>query len=68
MFKRFVEVFICSPIFIICIIFNIIFVVSAAIWGPIYYVFTGSDPLKEDLVFFWYKIGDNLVHYILKKL
>lgn len=68
MFKRFVEVFICAPIFIICIIFNIIFVVSAIIWGPIYYVITGADPLTEDLTFFWYEKGDKLVHYILKKL
>ena len=49
MFKRFVEVFICGPILIMFTIFNIIFVISAAIWGPIYYIFTGSDPLKDEL-------------------
>ena len=68
MFKRFVEVFICGPLFIMFIIFDIIFVISGVIWGPIYYIFTGSDPLNEELVFFWYNTGSNLTHYILKKL
>lgn len=68
MFKRFIEVFICGPLFLIFIIINIIFVVSSVVWGPIYYIITGDDPLKEDLVFFWYKQGDDLIHYILKKL
>jgi len=67
MFKRFVEVFICGPIFIIGILLNIIFVITAIIWGPIYYIITGKDPLEEENVFFFYSVADKITFFILKR-
>ena len=67
MFKRFIEVFICGPIFIIGILLNIIFVVSAIIWGPIYYIITGKDPLEEENALFFYSVADKITFFILKR-
>ena len=67
MFKRFIEVFICGPIFIIGILLNIIFVVSVIIWGPIYYIITGKDPLEEENVLFFYSAADKISFFILKR-
>lgn len=68
MFKRFIEVFICCPIFIICIILNIAFVISALLWGPIYYIITGNDPLCEDISLFFFNVGENITDFIDRKL
>ena len=68
MFKRFIEVFICIPIFIICILLNIVFVASSILWGPIYYIITGNDPLCEDIIVFFYNVGENITDFIDRKL
>ena len=57
MFKRFIEVFVCGPIFIIGILLNIIIVASTLIWGPIYYIFTGNDPLQEEISLYFCKLA-----------
>lgn len=41
-FKRIGVVFFCGPIFIIGI------TITAIIWGPIYYIITGNDPIDVD--------------------
>lgn len=66
MFKRFIEVFICGPIFIIGILLNIIFVALAIVWGPIYYIITGKDPLEEETVLLFYSVADKITSFILK--
>lgn len=68
MFKRFVEVFICIPIFIICLLLNIAFVASSILWGPIYYIITGNDPLREDISLFFFNVGINITDFIYRKL
>lgn len=68
MFKRFIEVFICGPIFIICLLLNIAFVVSSILWGPIYYIITGDDPICEDIMEFFFNVGINITDFIYKKL
>lgn len=66
MFKRFIEVFICGPIFIIGILLNIIIVASTLIWGPIYYIFTGNDPLQEEISLYFCKLAGDINDFILK--
>ena len=66
MFKRFIEVFVCGPIFIIGILLNIIIVASTLIWGPIYYIFTGNDPLQEEISLYFCKLARDISDFILK--
>ena len=67
MFKRFIEVFLCGPIFIICTMLNVVFFVSAIIlWGPIYYIFTGKDPLQEEISLYFCKLARDISDFILK--
>lgn len=68
MFKRFIEVFICIPIFIICLLLNIAFVISSILWGPIYYIITGNDPIREDIMEFFFNVGINITDFIYRKL
>lgn len=42
-FKRIGVVFFCGPICIIGFILHIFLVLTAVIWGPIYYIITGND-------------------------
>ena len=47
-FKRIGVVFFCGPVFIIGFLLHIILVFTAIIWGPIYYIITGNDPIGDD--------------------
>ena len=47
-FNRIGVVFFCGPVFIIGSALNIILVFTAIIWGPIYYIITGNDPIDDD--------------------
>ena len=47
-FKRIGVVFFCGPIFIIGFILHMFLVLTAIIWGPIYYIITGNDPMDGD--------------------
>lgn len=59
MIKRARLVFISFPIFILCMILNVIFWMLGIIWCPIYYIITGKDPINEEMAFF-YNLGDNI--------
>ena len=61
MFKRFLEVFFIWPIILILLILNILLILTAFVWGPIYYIFTGNDPLSEDLM------GFNIISFFYNK-
>ena len=47
-FKRIGVVFFCGPVFIIGIILHIVLIFTVIIWGPIYYIITGYDPIDSD--------------------
>ena len=47
-FKRVGVVFFCGPVFIIGLLSHIFLVLTAIIWGPIYYIITGNDPIDVD--------------------
>ena len=47
-FKRIGVVFFCGPVFIIGIILHVILIFTVIIWGPIYYIITGNDPIDSD--------------------
>lgn len=47
-FKRTGVVFFCGPVFIIGIILHLVLIVTVIIWGPIYYIITGNDPIDVD--------------------
>lgn len=59
MIKKAGLVFIIFPIFILCMILNVIFWMLGIIWCPIYYIITGKDPINEEMAFF-YNLGDNI--------
>jgi hypothetical protein len=47
---------------------NIAFVISSLLWGPIYYIITGNDPLCEDISSFFFNVGENITDFIDRKL
>ena len=47
-FNRIGVVFFCGPVFIIGIILHVILIFTVIIWGPIYYIITGNDPIDSD--------------------
>ena len=53
MFKRFLIVFAWGPMFILFLSINILLVGTSIIWGPIYYIITGNDPINEEIVSFF---------------
>lgn len=59
MIKRAGLVFIIFPIFVLCMILNVIFWMLGIIWCPIYYIITGKDPINEEMAIF-YNLGDNI--------
>ena len=65
MIKRAGLVFIIFPIFILCMILNVIFWMLGIIWCPIYYIITGKDPINEEMAFF-YNLGDNIWDWYIK--
>lgn len=50
-FKRIGVVFFCGPIFISGIILHIVLIVTVIIWGPIYYIITGNDPIDINCLY-----------------
>ena len=63
--KRAGVIFILGPAFIFCIILNIIIWGLAIIWGPIYYIITGNDPMIADInPFNW---TNEFVNWYMKK-
>ena len=65
MIKRAGLVFIIFPIFILCMILNVVFWMLGIIWCPIYYIITGKDPINEEMAFF-YNLGDNIWDWYIK--
>lgn len=47
-FNRIGVVFFCGPVFIIGIILHVFLLMTSIIWGPIYYIITGNDPIDSD--------------------
>ena len=50
--KRAGVIFIFAPIFIMGLLLHTFTIVTAIIWGPIWYIITGKDPLSEDTIAF----------------
>lgn len=46
--KRCGIVFILGPVFMFCLLINLILWFTCIIWGPIYYIITGNDPINFD--------------------
>ena len=69
MFKRALEVFLLWPVLLILILLNILLVITSVIWGPIYYILTGDDPLREGLIGFEYvtTLYEKFEGFILRK-
>ena len=68
MIRRFGVIFILYPIFILCYILHILFVMTCAIWGPIYYIITGLDPLEQDIIFFFINVASDFYDWYIEKL
>jgi uncharacterized metal-binding protein len=47
-FKRIGVVFFCGPVVIIGFLSHIFLILTVIIWGPIYYIITGNDPIDVD--------------------
>ena len=47
-FNRIGVVFFCGPVFIIGFVLHMILILTAVIWGPIYYIITGNDLTDAD--------------------
>lgn len=67
MIKRAGLVFIVYPIWILLLLFHIILAVTCIIWGPIYYIITGKDPIEEDLVDRFLCIGEDFYNWYIDK-
>ena len=67
MIRRFGIVFILYPVFILCCLLHIVFVMTCAIWGPIYYIITGLDPLEQDIIFFFINIASDFYDWYINK-
>lgn len=63
--KRMGFVLIVFPIFMMCMILNVIFWVLGVIWCPIYWILTGKDPLIEEHAIF-YNIGEFIWNWYVK--
>lgn len=64
MIKRAGLVFIIFPIFILCMILNVIFWMLGIIWCPIYYIITGKDPVNEEMAIF-YNLGEYIYEWYI---
>ena len=53
MFKRFLIVFAWGPMFILFLGIDTLLVCTSIIWGPIYYIITGNDPINEEVIDFF---------------
>lgn len=67
MIRRFGVVFILYPIFILCYLLHFVFIVTCAIWGPIYYIITGLDPLEQDTIFFFVYLSEKFWDWYIEK-
>jgi len=68
MIRRFGIIFILYPILILCYILHILFVITCAIWGPIYYIITGLDPLEQEIIFFFVNVASDFYNWYIEKL
>ena len=60
-FKRTGVVFFCGPVFIIGLLLHIFLVLTAIIWGPIYYIITGNDITDMDDWTFPMRISEKII-------
>jgi hypothetical protein len=40
---------------------------TCAVWGPIYYIITGLDPLEQDIIFFFTDIASDFYDWYIDK-
>lgn len=64
--KRIGLVFIIVPIWVICILLNIIFCVLLIFWGPIYYIIIGKDPFRENILGMFLEIGFSIADWYIR--
>ena len=62
-FKRTGVVFFCGPVFIIGFLLHIFLVLTAIIWGPIYYIITGNDITDMDDWTFPMRISEKIIDW-----
>lgn len=67
MIKRAGLVFIVYPIWILLFLFHLIFAMTGIIWGPIYYIITGKDPMDEDSIYCFLDIGEEFYDWYIDK-
>ena len=65
-FKRAGVVFFCGPVFIIGITLHAFLLITAVIWGPIYYIITGNDLTDADDWTFPMRIALKIIDWYFK--
>lgn len=55
------------PFFILCLLLNIVLILSSPIWGSVYYIITGNDPWDDENMTFLVDIGINAVEWYMEK-
>ena len=65
-FKRAGVVFFCGPVFIIGFLLHVILVLTVIIWGPIYYIITGNDPLDDDCWTYFLDLSEKIDDWYFK--
>ena len=65
-FKRIGVVFFCGPVFIIGLVLHVILIFIAIIWGPIYYIITGKDPIDDDEWTFPLHLSEKIIDWYYK--
>ena len=67
MIKRAGVIFILYPVWILCIILHVVFIVTSVIWGPIYYIITGLDPMEDNITFFFIMFAESFHDWYMNK-
>lgn len=67
MIRRLFAVLGVLPTMTLGIILNIVWVITSVIWGPIYYIITGEDPITEERFTLFIDISTKISDWILKK-
>ena len=64
--KRTGVIFILGPIWITFMLLQMVIVVLTPAWGIFYYIFTGNDPIEED-IFIFFDISDKFTNWYMNK-
>ena len=65
--KRIGVIFILGPVLLISFIAHLIMWISVPIWGSIYYIITGKDPVSESNETLFLDMGTSFADWYLKR-